>query len=262
MSRNLFRIESNIIWLLMLFSITSVIAQEQPIKIVINDSLPDNSEHYTVKIGALKKYKFGDYQVVKKKTGITSSGNTANQERIILNVKTDHTSKTRSKFSYTLTNKKPDSVFVNAEFVKFSQYLVTKDRFLYALSILGKNSDVEAQTISNATTTSILNATIVNIGNMNNIWSLQLINGDYSRSVYGELEGSISNGERTIYITKVNYENKPFSMRYEFVENNQSLGAANTDGSVWFNQALEQQPELKLMLASVMISIFWIQHLG
>ena len=50
-------------------------------------------------------------------------------------------------------------------------------------------------------------------------------------------------------------------MRYEFIENNQSLGDANTFGSVWFNQVLEQQPELKLMLASVMISIFWIQHL-
>lgn len=245
----------------MLFSITSVLAQEQLIKVLINDSLPDNSENYSVKIGALKKYAFGDYQVVKKKVGITSSGNTANQERIILNVKTDHTSKTRSKFSFTLTNKKSDSVFVNAEFVKFSQYLVTKDRFLYALSILGKNSDVEAHTISNETTTSILKATIVNSGNMNNSWTLQLYNGNYSRSVDGELEGSISNGERTIYITKVNYKNNLWSMRYEFIENNQSLGAANTYGSVWFNHALEQQPELKLMLASVMISIFWIQHL-
>ncbi len=262
MSRYLFRIESNIIWLFMLFSITSVIAQEQPIKIVINDSLPNNSEHYTVKLGALKKYKFGEFQVVKKKVGITSTGNTANQERILFNVKTDHTSKTRSKFSFTLTNKKSDSVFVKAEFVEFSQYLVTKDKFLYGLSILGKNSNVEANTISNETTKSILLATIVNSGNMNNSWTLQLNNGNKSRSVDGELEGTISNGERTIDITKVDYQHNFWSMRYEFIENHQSLGAANTFGSVWFNQVLEQQPELKLMLASVMISIFWIQHLN
>ena len=54
-------------------------------------------------------------------------------------------------------------------------------------------------------------------------------------------------------------------LRHEFIENNQSLAAVkyvgNLKGSVWFNHALEQQPELKLMLASVMISIFWIQHL-
>lgn len=69
MSRYLFkfRIESNIIWLVMLFSITTLLAQEQPIKILINDSLTDNSEYYSVKIGALKNYKFGDYKVVKKK---------------------------------------------------------------------------------------------------------------------------------------------------------------------------------------------------
>jgi len=282
MSRGLFkfRIESNIIYLVMLFSITSVLAQEQPIKIIINDSLPGNSEYYSVKIGALKKYKFGDYKVVKKKTGITSSGNTADQERIILNVKTHHNSKTRSKFSFTLTNEKSDSAFVEAEFVELSQYLVTKDRLLYALSVLGKNSDIEANTISDQTNTSILKATLVNSPNKNNIWTIQLNIGDldYSFSVEGELEGSISNGERTIYITKVNYDKKNQikyfdhvikdsittpCLRYEFIENKQSLGAVkyegNLKGSVWFNLELEQQPELKLMLASVMISILRIQ---
>lgn len=178
-------------------------------------------------------------------------------------MKTHHNSKTRSKFSFTLTNEKSDSAFVNAEFVELSQYLVTKDRFLYALSVLGKNSDIEAHTISDQTNKSILKATIVTGGNMNNIWTLQLNNGDLGRSVDGELEGTISKGERTVYITKVDYENKPFSVRYEFVENKQSLGAVkyegNTKGSVWFNLELEQQPELKLMLASVMISILRIQ---
>lgn len=247
----------------MLFSTTSLLAQEQPIKILINDSLPDNSEYYSIKTGTLKKYKFGDYKVVKKKTGISSSGNTSNQERILLNVKTHHNSKRRSNFSFTLTNKKSDSAFVKAEFIELSQYLVTKDRFLYALSVLGKNSDIEAHTISNQTNTSILKATILTSSNMNNLWTLLLNNGDLGRSVDGELEGIISNGERTIYITKVDYENKPFSLRYEFIENEQSLGAVkyegNLKGSVWFNLELEQQPELKLMLVSVMISILRIQ---
>lgn len=235
----------------MLFSITSLLAQEQSIKILIYDSLPDNSEYYSIKTGTLKKYRFGDYKVVNKKTRITSIGNTANQERIFLNVKTYHNSKTRSKFSFTLTNEKSDSAFVKAEFVELSQYLVTKDRFLYALSVLGENSDIEAHTISDQTNLSILKATIVTSGNMNNIWILQLNNGNLGRSVDGELEGSISNGERTIYITKVDYENKPFSLRYAFIENKQSLGAVkyegNLKGSVWFNRELERQPKLKLM---------------
>jgi hypothetical protein len=261
---------------------TSILAQEKPINVIINDSLPDNSENYSVKIGALKKYMFGDYKVVKKKTGITSSANTTNQERIFLNVKTDHNSKTSSKFSFTLTNEKSDSAFVKAEFVELSQYLVKKDRVLYALSILGKNSDIEAHTISDETNTSILKATIVTSGNMNNIWTLQLINGDLnsSFSVKGKLEGSISNGERIIYITLVDYDKKSQikyfdhvkkdsitipRLRHEFIENKQSLGAVkyvgNLKGSVWFNLELEQQPELKLMIASVMISILRIKKL-
>jgi len=262
----------------MLFPITSLIAQEQPIKILINDSLPDNSEYYSVKTGTLKKYRFGDYKVVKKKTGLTSSANIANQERIILNVKTDHDSKTGYKFSFTLTNDKSDSAFVKAEFIELSQYLVTKDRLLLILSILGENSDIEAHTISDQSNTSILKATIVNSRNVNDIWTLLLTNGNLGRSVDGQLEGSISNGERTIYITKVDYDVnnriKVFSysendsitfpkLRYEFIENKQSLGAVkyegNLKGAVWLNVELEKQPELKLMLASVMISILRIQ---
>ncbi|PJB12932.1 MAG: hypothetical protein CO119_04055 [Flavobacteriales bacterium CG_4_9_14_3_um_filter_40_17] len=275
-----FRIESNIIWLVMLFSITTLLAQEQPITILINDSLPDNSEYYSVKTGTLKKYSFGDYKVVKKKTGLTSTGNITDQERFILNVKTHHDSKTGYKFSFTLTNEKSDSAFVKAEFVELSQYLVTKDRLLYILSILGENSNIEAQTISDQSNTSILKATIVNSSNVNDIWTLLLTNGNLGRSVDGQLEGSISNGERTIYITKVDYDLKNrikvFSysendsiafprLRYEFIENKQSLGAVkyegNLKGAVWFNLELEQQPELKLVLASVMISIFQIQNL-
>ena len=280
MNRSLFQfwIASKIIWLIMLFPITSLIAQEQPIKILINDSLPDNSEYYSVKTGTLKKYRFGDYKVVKKKTGLTSSANIANQERIILNVKTDHDSKTGYKFSFTLTNDKSDSAFVKAEFIELSQYLVTKDRLLLILSILGENSDIEAHTISDQSNTSILKATIVNSITVNDIWTLLLTNGNLGRSVDGQLEGSISNGERTIYITKVDYDLKNrikvFSysendsiafprLRYEFIENQQSLGAVkyegNLKGSVWFNLELEQQPELKLILASVMISILRIQ---
>ena len=280
MNRSLFQfwIASKIIWLIMLFPITSLIAQEQPIKILINDSLPDNSEYYSVKTGTLKKYRFGDYKVVKKKTGLTSSANIANQERIILNVKTDHDSKTGYKFSFTLTNDKSDSAFVKAEFIELSQYLVTKDRLLLILSILGENSDIEAHTISDQSNTSILKATIVNSRNVNDIWTLLLTNGNLGRSVDGQLEGSISNGERTIYITKVDYDVnnriKVFSysendsiafprLRYEFIENKQSLGAVkyegNLKGAVWLNVELEQQPELKLMLASVMISILRIQ---
>lgn len=280
MIRYLFKslIKSNIIWLVMLFSIASLLAQEQPIKILINDSLPDNSEYYSIKTGGLKKYKFGDYKVVKKKTGLTSSGNMTNQDRILLNVKTHHSSKTRYKFSFTLTNEKSDSAFVKAEFIELSQYLVTKDRLLYILSILGENSGIEAQTISDQANTSILKATIVASGNMNNSWTLLLTNGNLGRSVAGQLEGSISNGKRTIYITKVDYDLKNrikfFSysqndsitfpnLRYEFIENNQSLGAVkyegNLKGYVWFNLELEQQSELKLMLASVMISILRIQ---
>ncbi len=280
MNRSLFQfwIASKIIWLIMLFPITSLIAQEQPIKILINDSLPDNSEYYSVKTGTLKKYRFGDYKVVKKKTGLTSSANIANQERIILNVKTDHDSKTGYKFSFTLTNDKSDSAFVKAEFIELSQYLVTKDRLLLILSILGENSDIEAHTISDQSNTSILKATIVNSRNVNDIWTLLLTNGNLGRSVDGQLEGSISNGERTIYITKVDYDVnnriKVFSysendsitfpkLRYEFIENKQSLGAVkyegNLKGAVWLNVELEKQPELKLMLASVMISILRIQ---
>jgi len=264
----------------MLFSITTLLAQEQPITILINDSLPDNSEYYSVKTGTLKKYSFGDYKVVKKKTGLTSTGNITDQERFILNVKTHHDSKTGYKFSFTLTNEKSDSAFVKAEFVELSQYLVTKDRLLYILSILGENSNIEAQTISDQSNTSILKTTIVNSSNVNDIWTLLLTNGNLGRSVDGQLEGSISNGERTIYITKVDYDLKNrikvFSysendsiafprLRYEFIENKQSLGAVkyegNLKGAVWFNLELEQQPELKLVLASVMISIFQIQNL-
>ncbi|MEB2781297.1 hypothetical protein U3A58_12925 [Algoriphagus sp. C2-6-M1] len=255
-------------------------AQEPPIKIVINDSLTNNSEYFSIKTGALKKYKFGDYKVVKKKTGLTSSGNITNQERIILNLKTDHTSKTRYKFSFTLTNEKSDSAFVKAEFIELSEYLVTKDRLLYILSILGENSGIEANTISDQSNTSILKATIVNSSNINNSWILLLTNGNLDLSVAGQLEGSISNGERIIYITKVDYdlknrikvfsysENDSISfpnLRYEFIENKKSLGAVKYDGnlkgSVWFNHEMEQQQELKLMLASVMISILQIQLL-
>lgn len=266
----------------MLCSITSLLAQERPINILITDSLPNNSEYYSLKIGRLKKYTFGDYKVVKKKTGLTSSGNITNQERILFNVKTHHNSKTRSKFSFTLTNEKSDSAFVKAEFVDLSQYLVTKDRFLYALSILGKNSDVEAHAISDQAHTSILKATIVTSSNKTNIWTLQLIDGDNndSFSPEGKFEGAISNGDQTIYITKVGYDLKKRvkyydhvlkdsvtipRLRYEFIENRQSLGAVKYEGylkgSVWFNPQLEQQPELKLMLASVMISIFRVQTL-
>ncbi|MEB2784952.1 hypothetical protein [Algoriphagus persicinus] len=273
-------VKSIIIWLIMLFPNTSLIAQEPPIKIVINDSLTNNSEYFSIKTGALKKYRFGDYKVVEKKIGLTSTGNITKKERVILNVKTDHVSKTRSKFSFTLTNDKSDSAFVKAEYIELSQYLVTEDRFLKILSILGENSDIEAHTISDQSDTSILKATIVNSSNLNNIWTLLLTNGNLGRSVDGQLEGSISNGERTIYITKVDYdlknrikvfsysENDSISfprLRYEFIENRQSLGAVKYEGnlncSIWFNLELEQQPELKLMLASVMISILQIQLL-
>lgn len=104
-------------------------------------------------------------------------------------------------------------------------------------------------------------------------------NGDKENRVEGELEGYISNGERTIYITKVYYDkNNPITyfdyvkkervstprLRYEFIENNQSLGAVKYEGmlkgSVWFNPELSTQPEVKLILASAMISILRIQQ--
>ncbi len=247
---------------------TSVLAQEQPINIVINDSLPDNSENYSVKIGALKKYKFGDYTVVKKKTGIASIGTKNNVSR------------KHAKFAFTLTNKKSDSAFFKAEFNEITSYEIKEDRLLHILTDMQVISGIEASTVSNIKSSKELKATIAISGNKNIIWTLLMEEGSHGWGVEGELEGSITNGERTIYITKVDYDKKnPIKyfdyvkrdsitiprLRYEFIENKQSLGAVKYEGSligsVWFNLGLSTNPEVKLILASVMISILRIQDL-
>lgn len=99
--------------LLAVFSMGCLIGQAQRKNIIVSKELSANSEMLKVKMGAawygkILKLKFGDYKIEKSKKGWTST----NQKSNLLNTKTE--SKSKSKFTFHLSNKTSDTAIVNA----------------------------------------------------------------------------------------------------------------------------------------------------
>jgi len=245
-------LDSKNILVSILFSIISFIAQSQNKNIVIYDSLPITSEKYNVIGTKLKKLKFGEFIVVKAKP-IWIKSTTHNTH------KTYEENIERKKFSFTLVNTKSESAEVKAVYEEISRYQQTGGFLLQATTGLETTNYEGLNNFSNVSAS-------ISLNNNSEHWYLILEEVLYNNSE-SIVKGSIGNDERIIDIeqvyfdkdrTYVAYDSLSYAaIRFEFIENNQSLGAMrkewNLSTDFWFRANLESS--LKLIIAATMTVI-------
>lgn len=244
------------LWLLLAWSNIAVAQKD----IVISDSLAAHAQKLNVKLGAqwfgkIWKIRFGEYAVVSSKmawTPMTTRGN-------FFNTRTE--SKSTEKFSFVLTNKSNDSAKVNAA----NNILIEA---MHEIEILpnftwGDNELIQEQRNFSA---------FININqDTTETWAL-FMNFIRGKNIEGSSESFLTNGRRTIFVVPTtSYKNgedkRPMpAMGYEFIENNQSLGALQYYGGglmgmnknvVWIHDGLEER--LKLVLAAACTAILQIK---
>ncbi len=252
-----FQLEALTHGLLILFSITSCFVQAQNKSLIINDSL-SNAESFDVRNVKLKTFKFDEYTVVKAKVPWIT--NTAHKTYKTHEENIDH-----QKFSFTLVNKKSDVAEVEAMFTKTSQYRQSGGFLFEALT------GVETTNYEDLNNTSNLSASIIINNNKTGPWNLVL---EETPNIHGEnrIKGRLGNGMRFIDIVQVYFDKEGTyviddtlsypPIRYEFVENGQSIGAFrreyNLNSNFLFNTNLEST--LKMILAASMISILQTEY--
>jgi hypothetical protein len=248
------RFESNTIWLLILFSIISFLVQAQNKNIIISDSLSITAEKYNIKRGKLKKFKFGEYYIVKARPpwGTTTSHTT---------YKTYEENISRQKYSFTLVDKESRNfAVVKALNTEISKYRQTGGFLFQAVT------GIESTNYEGLNNSLNLSATISINSNNAESWNLHL---EETPIEDGEktIMGTLSNGKRTIDIVQVYFDKDGTYYfddtllyppnRFEFIQNGQSLGAVrieyNFNTQFWFKPNLEST--IKLVLAASMTTI-------
>ena len=235
-----------------MFLLITVFSHAQNNNIIISDSLTEKAEKYNFDRAKIKKFKFGEYRVIKAKGNWISSTSHATYKTYEENID-------RNKFSFILINNSLDSAKVKALFTKISQYRKSGGFLLQALT------GIESSNYEGLNNSSSFAATIVTTKDQKITWNLLMKETPDKDGKY-HIQGSLSNGVQTIYIAQIGFGKvivikKRFvtqsPVRYEFIEHEQSLSALRIDWdfstSLWFKPYLE--PNLKLILAAAMTSI-------
>jgi len=224
--------------------------------IIIDDSLAANAPKLNVKMGSqgfgkIWKFHFGDYAVVSSKMGWTTASSKSN----FFNTKTE--SKTTEKFSFIMTNKGNDSAHVNAA-NNIKAHALKEVEILPSLywgsnEVLSESDNFSAYINVNGDTTET--------------WALfmNIISGSTTRGSY---EAFLTNGQRRILLFPVSSDKKGAEAKsfpalgYQFVENQNNLGALQYQGSamlgynkniVWIDS--RQDEKMKLILAATMTAV-------
>lgn len=252
-----FQLDSNTIFFLMLFSMSSFFVGGQNITIAIKDSLSDKAEKYNIQSVKLKKLRFGEYSVVKARPGwITSTTHTTH--------KTYEENISHQKISFILVKGKTAYVQIEATFSKISQYRQSGGFLFQALT------GIESGNYESLNNSSNLSASISTNNDKIKPWNLLLeetpIDGGETL-----IEGSLGNGVRTIYIKLVSVGKFDYDvefidvspLRYEFTENEQSLGAmqvANQNYATSFLFKANLEPTIQMILAASMTLIRYTEY--
>ena len=254
-----YRFRSNTYWLLVLFLITSFFVLAQNNTIIISDSLTVAAEKYNIRNVKLKKFKFGEYAVVKAKAPwITSTAHTT--------YKTYEEDIARQKFSFILTNNKSDSAQVKALITEITQYRQSGGFLLEA------TTGIESANYEGLNNPSNLSASI-SINNKTEPWHLLLEETPIMNDGKNMIKGTLSNGLRIIDIVQVYFDKEGTynidatssypPIRYEFIENGISLGAIRREygSNPYFLFKFNLEPTMKLILAATMISIMETEYI-
>lgn len=238
------------------------IAEAQKNGIIINENLAANAEPLKVKMGTqwmgkIWNIKFGDYAIVESKMGWTKTSSKSN----LFNTKSE--SKTTQKFAFTLSNKTGDSVKVNA--ANNIEVKVLQESELFSGFYIGEdNLLLDSRNFT----------ALININNdTTETWTLYM-NVMVGSTVEDGGTAFLSNGNRKILlISTVSNKGKGFvssmlpALGYEFVENDQAIGALQYFGGgalgtnknvVWIRNNLDTK--MKLILAAAMTSVVQLKN--
>jgi hypothetical protein len=230
--------------------------------IIISGTLAAHSQQTEVKLGTqwfgkTFRIRFGDYAIVSSKMGWGKENSSTNFWG------TKIKSNKSQRFSFVLADKRGDSAFVNAVDQVSSKEL-SELQLLPNLSISPDYTEEENKSFS---------ATIQTGKDTGNIWALVILqsktkDGDETHSAW------LTSNTRKIEMRPVS-SNTPGNTKtlpakgYEFFENGNSLGALQYLGAgmgglnklyAWIHDSLD--PQLKLVLASAMASVFQLKGAG
>jgi hypothetical protein len=227
--------------------------------LLIHDELDKNAEKLKVKMGAslgnnLWKLKFGEYAVMRGKSGWGKSSSKSN----LFGTKSE--TKTTSKFSFELANGKKDLVNVNAE---TNVFIKEKNAYqLFPNFALGEDEVLQAE--NNFAAFMHVN------GDTSMTWGL-FLNETGGTEATNMTEGYLTNRDRKIAVKWVSSDEGDKkqmlpAMGYEFTENGKPLSAVQYYGGgmlgmnkiiVWLHP--DNEEDTKLILAAAMTAILQIK---